>query len=275
MLITCPSCQSKFNLDSQLYMPGRKARCSVCAHVFILMAVTEEEEDASQQGEALAAPMSSPPEERAPAPLSEGGSKAVKGKSGKLKKFFLLVFILHLLAGAICAGLYFTGNLPFFKARNASQPLSSDPVAARVADVDKVRYILLLDVRHAYVQNVRLGPLVVVTGRVKNNFTTPKEKIRVEATLLDNQGKVLAVQQQFCGIIVPDIQLQILGQKELAQALDNRFEMLANNINIRPGAEVPFMVVFIYPPSNMAEYGVIVADVSDPPDLGAAQPASR
>jgi hypothetical protein len=173
---------------------------------------------------------------------------------------FLVIFI-------FMAGLGVGGYLFYFKKLIVAD--LPDPVAARIADIDKVRDLLLLGVKHDYVQNTKLGPLVVITGRVKNNFNVPKDKIRVEASLLDKEGKVLAVQQQYCGIILSDIQLRVLGQKELTHALDNNFEMLANNINIKPGAEVPFMVVFAYPPSSMAEYSVMVADVSDSPDMSA------
>jgi predicted Zn finger-like uncharacterized protein len=294
MVITCPNCHTQFNLDNKQYMPGRKARCSICAHIFILMAVIEEEPDVSfpaQPQVEAPAHEDSVQEVEETGPLSgKDSGKFKKGNAGKkdagaparggriLKKLLLIFVLLIFLAGSTLAVLNFTGYLSFkdFKSLDglfSSAEPAEDPVVARIADVDKVRDILLLDVKHSYVQNVKLGPLVVITGKVRNNFSTPKEKIRVEAALLDNEGKVLAVQQQFCGIVVPDIQLQILGQRELAQALDNRFEMLANNINIRPGGEVPFMVVFVYPPTSMAEYSVMVADVSDPPDMTA--PAAK
>lgn len=290
MVITCPNCDTQFNLANNLYRPGRKARCSACAHTFILpaMIVSDEEDDSFEpQAQPAEAPDKGLPDELENAGVSDestGKDKAADKKKGKkdkkvkkkdktaktsspLKKILLLVAVLLCLGGTALGG-YIIYVKNFAPAASAV-----DPVAERISNIDKVRDLPLIDVKHRYVQNVKLGPLVVITGKVRNNFSTPKEKIRVEAALLDKDGKVLAVQQQSCGVVLPEIQLQVLGQKELAQALDNPFEILANNINVMPGIEVPFMVVFVYPPSNMAEYTVMVSDVSDPPNLipGTAQ----
>lgn len=294
MIVTCPNCETQFELDDQHYVPGRKARCSVCSFMFILPAPVEAAENAPEENttsefdEFLAASEQEEAEAAAnlgksnlPDELSEdkdwdaeknytdsSGGPEKKKKSG-LKRFIIFLGLLLCLAG-LAAGAYlvcFQGKieLPFLSSEDAKT--GTDPVAQRIADLDKVRDLLLIDVSHKYIQNVKLGPLVVITGKVKNNFSTPKEMIRVEASLLDKSGKVLATQQQYCGIELPDLQLQVMGQKELAQALDNRFDILARNINVQSGSEVPFTVVFVYPPSNMAEYTVIVADVANPPDL--------
>lgn len=333
MTVTCPNCETQFNIDDKVYSPGRKARCSVCGFMFILPAMPtdappkapsapspsaaraakpvaldemdtggsqtteldallaeqerQEAETAARMAESL--PNELEDNEYTEVPGSDPGfddeepaKKApAKKKGGCLKRLILLLALL-LCLGGLGAGvyiIYFQGNveLPFklpFSLPGASSP-AEDPVGERIADIDKVKDLLLIDVSHKYIQNVKLGPLVVISGKVKNNFPVPKEMIRVEASLLDKKGKVLATQQQFAGIVVPDLQLQVLGQKELAAALDNRFDMLANNINIQPGVEVQFMVVFVYPPSNMAEYTVIVADVADPPNLAPQTPASQ
>ena len=308
MIVTCPNCETQFNLDDKIYAPGRKARCAVCHFMFILPAPVQnankadikvpldlEELDTSvhvtdldallneqDQKEASSAQAASPKKASASLPdeLEEDGadyhdstpeSTPAKKKKSGFKRFMLFLALLLCLGGLGVGAylIYFQGQLelPFKLPFGGSGEQSADPVAQRIADIDKVKDLLLIDVSHKYVNNVKLGPLVVITGKVKNNFPVPKEMIRVEASLLDKKGKVLATQQQFCGIVVPDLQLQVLGQKELAAALDNRFDMLANNINVQPGVEVPFMVVFVYPPSNMAEYTVVVADVSDPPNL--------
>ena len=45
--------------------------------------------------------------------------------------------------------------------------------------------------------------------------------------------------------------------------LNNKAELLANNTNIPPGGEVPFMILFYDPPENVAEFGVKIVDVKD------------
>lgn len=307
MIVTCPNCETQFNIDDAVYSPGRKARCAVCHFMFILPAVaqgaaapaddleagkhTDLDDLLAEQDKKESAAAESLPNELANSASGDASdpgfndaptaTSLARKKGGCLKRLVLFLAILICLGG-LGTGvylIYFQGKigLPFklpFDTPGASTP-AGDPVGERIADIDKVKDLLLIDVSHKYVQNVKLGPLVVITGKVKNNFSSPKEMIRVEASLLDKKGKVLATQQQFCGIVVPDLQLQVLGQKELASALDNRFDMLANNINVQPGVEVPFMVVFVYPPSSMAEYTVIVADVADPPNLAPQAPAPQ
>ncbi len=274
MVITCPNCDTQFNLANELYMPGRKARCSVCANTFVLPAVVPDDSDEPESAQdagfgslpnelnEVAAPVGANSADTVKEGKKDKKAKAKDGAAksgGKLKKVLLLLAVLLCLCGLAVGGyIIYVQNFAF-------KAPAADPVAERISNIDKVRDLLLIDVQHKYVQNVNLGPLVVITGKVRNNFSTPKDKIKVEAALLDKNGKVLAVQQQYCGIVVPEFQLQVKGKQEIAQALDNRFEMLANNINVMPGIEVPFMVVFVYPPSDMVEYTVMVVDVADPP----------
>ncbi|MCL1890216.1 MAG: zinc-ribbon domain-containing protein [Desulfovibrionaceae bacterium] len=267
MVITCPNCHTQFSLADDRYLPGHKAHCSVCSHYFVLVApVSDETGDERSLDKDEPEDWGSENVSVPPRTAKESG-RAVKESGGAVKKALLAFLLLVLLLG-IGLGVY----LYFFKDKIFTGGEAVDPVASRIADVDKVRDLLLVDVRHRYVQNVKLGSLVVITGSVRNNFNTPKEKIRVEASLLDKEGKVLAVQQQNCGIVLTDMQLEILGKRELDAALADNFMMLANNINILPGKDVPFMVVFVYPPSAMAEYSVMVADVYDPPDVNMASP---
>jgi hypothetical protein len=64
------------------------------------------------------------------------------------------------------------------------------------------------------------------------------------------------------------LQLSELGQKELDKALGDRIQIMSNNINVMPGVDVPFMVVFVFPPTDAVELEVSVIDASDPPAAG-------
>ncbi|MBR3880434.1 MAG: zinc-ribbon domain-containing protein, partial [Mailhella sp.] len=50
------------------------------------------------------------------------------------------------------------------------------------------------------VKNEKLGTLTVIEGRIRNNFTESRELIRLEAELLDSEGKALATQTQVAGV---------------------------------------------------------------------------
>jgi hypothetical protein len=124
-----------------------------------------------------------------------------------------------------------------------------------------VESISLIDVRQYFVSNDKVGQLFVIEGRAVNGFQTPKELIKLQATLYDGTGNVLENRQFLCGNTVSLFQLQVLTKEELEAALSSRVGVLTNNTNVQPGAEIPFMTVFPNPPASVQEYGVKVIEV--------------
>jgi predicted Zn finger-like uncharacterized protein len=139
------------------------------------------------------------------------------------------------------------------------------PAAPKPEETAKVKDIMLQNVRQYYVSNEKAGQLFVIEGKAVNNFKTPKEMIRLEATLFDEKGGSLAAQEDLAGNTVSLFQLQVMTRDELKNALASQVGVLTNNTNIAPGGEAPFMVVFFDPPETVKEFGVKVIDVKDPP----------
>jgi tRNA nucleotidyltransferase (CCA-adding enzyme) len=67
------------------------------------------------------------------------------------------------------------------------------------------------------------------------------------------------------GNTVSLFQMQILSEDELEAALQAKVGILSNNTNLRPGMDVPFMVVFPNPPETIQEYGLKVIEARRPP----------
>lgn len=179
-----------------------------------------------------------------------------KKKLNLTKKLFLVLFLLLL-----AAGVYGFINYPiltykiqtFFSSEKKEEP------------VDLISLIALRDVVQYNINNEKLGNISVIEGKVVNGFSEPRELIRLEASLYDKNGKLLVSKQQLAGTSVSLFQLQVLGEQELERALTNKIDILANNTNIPPKGEVPFMIVFYNPPDNAAEFGVKVIDARLPP----------
>jgi len=112
------------------------------------------------------------------------------------------------------------------------------------------------------VKNEKLGTLTVIEGRIRNNFTESRELIRLEAELLDREGKVLSTQTQIAGVSLNSFQLEVLDKEELEKALKNRLDIISANINVLPGSEVPFTVVFTDIPAGAIEYKVRIVEAS-------------
>ncbi|MBR4742140.1 MAG: DUF3426 domain-containing protein, partial [Desulfovibrio sp.] len=130
---------------------------------------------------------------------------------------------------------------------------------------DRIKNLTLRNVRQYIVDNEKVGKVFVIEGRVVNEFREPKELIAVEAAIYGKDKQPLAVKKQRCGTQLSLFQLQVLSEKEMESFLNNEVEILTNNINIKQGGEVPFMVLFYSPPAEVSEFGVKIIDVRDAP----------
>ena len=192
-----------------------------------------------------------------------------KPKKGKKKLIFLLLFLVLLGgAGYFAYTTFFTGSTTKSVQPGEDVQVSDIPqdTVAKVSKLD----LKSAGVKYEYIRNDKLGPILVMQGRVVNHFDSPKDYITIEARLLNSKGEVLKAQKQVCGVLLTPLQLSALGQRELIKALNNRIEIMANNVNVLPGQDVPFMVVFVYPPSSAVEIEVSVVDAEDPPAAGTA-----
>ena len=137
----------------------------------------------------------------------------------------------------------------------------SDPVSM-------VSELELRDVRQYQVKNEKVGNLVIIEGKVKNNFPAPRELIRLEAELYDANGNKLVSQQQLAGNSMSSFQLELLDKDELDKVLNNKLDIVEANTNVLPGNEVPFTVIFVNPPAEASDYKVRIAEASIPKGPG-------
>ena len=226
MEIQCPRCASRFSLPEGLARDGVKLRCSVCKTVFPYPAP-----DAEASG-------------RPPEPAKKGADKTKSGRRTMLAAL-LLVFCL---AGGLLGY--------FWHGRQTPAPPTED-VAQKVAS------LTMRNVRQYYVDNEKIGRVMVIEGKVVNEFSRPKSLIAVEAAIYDKEKKTLSVKRQMACTQLSLFQLQVLSEKEMESFLNNKIEILSNNINVPQGGDVSFMVLFYAPPSGVAEFGVRIVDAQD------------
>ena len=143
---------------------------------------------------------------------------------------------------------------------------ASEPAAAKVDSA--IEKLELLDVAQYHVKNSKIGGLVVIEGKVRNNFTSPRELISLEAELYNAEGKVLASRRQIAGISLSSFQLEVLDKTELENTLNRKLDIITSNINVMPGAEVPFTVVFSDIPAGASDYKVRIAGAAEPAPVG-------
>ncbi len=259
MIVQCPGCDTRYNLDDEkIGSKGAKVRCTRCQYIFQLSLPSEQFiEDTVDEVFS-----------KAPSFLggSQKGENSLDGDAppSRGKRIVLWLVLLLVLLGGTGAGIYyydphlldnfginlFTGNIV------EEQQEKKDVV---------IPEITLENVRQYFVKNEKIGQVFVVEGKAVNGFKVPKELIKLRIKLFDKAGKTIASKVFLCGNTVSYFQLQVLKKEELESALSAKLGILTNNTNLKPGASVPFMVVFPEPAKELDEFSLEPIEVKDPP----------
>ncbi len=276
MQVTCPGCHSRFVLPDGV-KDGARLRCSVCKEVFVFERPKEEPIPMSNP---VQAPKQAPlPEDTMPRESALPELTAPKKRGGLV---FWLVLLLLLCVGFV----YAYRALPEFRAQidalqervlgdktAAPQKPQDKPAAAKPAE----EALVLEDVRQYYVDNSKVGSLLVVEGYVVNNDQRPCKNIHVQGAIL-KQRQVIDSREQRAGVRLSNTQLRVMSEAELWAALENEQEQDVSNAYVAPGARVPFTMVFMNAPAGVDEYTVRVGTF-EPAEEGqpagtTAQPAA-
>lgn len=244
MIVTCESCQTKFNLDaSRIKATGQKVRCSRCGHIFMVFSPAEQMLpqidllDESTDLDDTSPRMPQPPK----IPAGEYWPK----KRSRLKKLLWIIPIL-VLAGAIYwllgPGSYLLS--PANQALSKSSSTSSQQPVVRILDKDTHAYFL---------ENANAGQIFVVSGKVINDSKQPISFILLEGKLFTTDNRVAQSQRCYCGNVISRQDLTQLHVTEIQNRMMNREGKDLHNVHITPGGEVPFMIVF----HNLPDLGVL------------------
>lgn len=251
MQVTCPGCNSRFVLPDGV-KDGARLRCSVCKEVFVFERPKEEAQPPlpdKPQGPDLAMPKESAlPELAAP-----------KKRGGLMLWLVLLVLI--------CVGFAFAyRTLPEFRAQITAlqeRVLGNKTAAPQKPQAPATKAVeealVLEDVRQFYVDNSKVGTLLVIEGFVVNHDQQPRKNIHVEGAIL-KQRQAIDTRVQKAGVRLSNTQLRAMTEAELLAALENEEEQAIANAYVAPGARVPFTMVFQNAPAGVDEYAVKVGD---------------
>ncbi|HDQ39790.1 MAG TPA: DUF3426 domain-containing protein [Desulfonatronum sp.] len=282
MIIQCPNCDTRYRLDdARLGQDGTQVRCSRCSHVFFAAPPRSEDDAEVVQDSEFdwlkdmnVAGGSEPQETSEQNTVQDTGYETKDGnitleiqssEQPRTRAVTWAAVAIALISLALGALLYFPDARDYirswFTSAEPEMPIQEPEVLAG----DQVSQISLQNVRQYFVSNEKIGQLFVVEGKARNDFPTAMELIKIEANLFDEQGEVVERKEFLAGNTVSLFQLQILSQEELEAALQAKVGILSNNTNLRPGMDVPFMVVFPNPPESVQEYGLKVIEAQHPP----------
>jgi predicted Zn finger-like uncharacterized protein len=125
----------------------------------------------------------------------------------------------------------------------------------------QIEAVLGVEGLSGYYRELRAGRRVfVIRGEVVNRASGSQSLIRVEGSLYDKDGKTLATKQVYSGNVLSDAELQNLSDAQIEARLQNEVGDAMQNMEVAPGARVPFTVVFPAAPDGVDKFSARPVD---------------
>jgi hypothetical protein len=179
----------------------------------------------------------------------------VKAPRPKKKTSKGLVFLLILvLLGAAGYGLYYAVT-----EMGIEIPYASDYLRPQPTDPTGTLNLSTLDINSKFLENGESGRLFVITGKVRNGYTNERNAIRLQGKLFAKGKSLIKTEYSYAGVTIADQEMASISIAEIKQRL-NAAPAAARDASgsVRPGQNLPFMVVFsdLPAPEQLDEFAV-------------------
>jgi hypothetical protein len=109
-----------------------------------------------------------------------------------------------------------------------------------------------------FVTNATAGTLFVITGRIENPSTQLFSHIEIQGALIVKGDVAAKTKNAFCGNIISEEMLKTGNISDINKQLVVKQGAHNANVSIKPGASIPFMVVFSDLPEKLQNFTVKV-----------------
>jgi predicted Zn finger-like uncharacterized protein len=181
-----------------------------------------------------------------PAAVKIGG---VQKKEKRRPKILLisLSIVLFLIIVFLVVFFFFPGLLP----ESLYSKQSANVETAVDAGVNKLDFE---GVAGSFSKSDKAGKLYIIEGSVINNDQKTRSFIRLKGSLLNEQGSPIKQELAYAGNVFTDEELNGMSIDDISKTLTNKTGRDNINVDIKPGASVPFMIVFTDLPDGMSEF---------------------
>ncbi|MCP4158645.1 MAG: DUF3426 domain-containing protein [Deltaproteobacteria bacterium] len=175
--------------------------------------------------------------------------KKKKKKGGCLLILLTMLFVVALTSG----GVYYAVHKKIIDINTIKFPsfinniFKLDPMGKTNFKISKT---------NRYIINKHEDKLFVIEGKITNNYKDIRKYIKVVGKILDKDNTVLSDKVVYCGNVISDIDLANYKMEEIESKLNNKNGADEYIDGIKPGAIIPFMVVFSDLPENMKRFSV-------------------
>ena len=172
----------------------------------------------------------------------------------------VLLIIVVLIAGAFCSVFVLDRmgkEIPVLTDLVRKTPVAGDMLLPAPQEPGNMM-ISTDEVASRFERNVKAGQLFVITGKVKNDYSTNRSHIKVIGKIYAKGKKLTKTETVYCGNTLSSIDLSQMDPAEISKRLQNRMGDSRSNVNIKPGKAIPFMIVFSDVPEDLEEYTIEV-----------------
>lgn len=254
MIVQCTKCRSKFKFpESELTGEGVWLRCGSCKNLFFL-----ENPDYTMPE----APEESIPETEIDFSVDvleedSGPDESVEEKRGKLVP--ALKWIGTAAAVLIVTGVVYFVIFPDIGNNLLRQAVQYVPFSKELGLTgDKAPVVNtgidFINVKEKFIKNWIVGDMMIIQGTAVNKSNRPASLLKIKAKLLDQSGQFIAESSSYAGDIFTEEELLNLTEQEILSKLAFPGGSEYPNKDIEPEASIPFLIVFIKPPSKASEY---------------------
>ncbi len=164
--------------------------------------------------------------------------------------------LLLLLAALLISGAY--GTCVLLDSVGINIPLVSNLLKPEVQDIGNLK-IYASDINNKFVENSKIGKLLVITGKAKNGYSDARSYISITCKLYI-KGKILSkTKTVYCGTVLSEPDLINMDFDAINNRLSNRFGDNKSNVKVKEGSIIPFMIVFADLPENLDELTIEAA----------------
>jgi predicted Zn finger-like uncharacterized protein len=164
-----------------------------------------------------------------------GQKKKEKGKPRIL--LISLSILLFLIIAFLVVFFFFPGVLP--DSIYSTPSTTSEPVIDE--GVNKLDFE---DVNGDFAEPGKAGKLFVIHGSVINNYSKNRSYILLKGGILGKDGKPLKEETAYAGNTLTEDRLKNISAEEIKALMKNRTGTSNNNVDVKPGSAVPFMIIF-------------------------------
>ena len=178
--------------------------------------------------------------------------RPVKKKQGT-SKGLIFVLLLLLLGGAGYFGYDYMVKSGIEIPRI---PYISDYLNPKPKDPKGIMALSTLEINGKFIENEQAGRLFVITGKVRNGYSTMRGMIRLQGKLFSAGKKLAKSEFVYAGLSLSDQELGSLPIAQIKAQLSAVPKPQDPGAKVRPNQAIAFMVVFNDLPDDLDEYAI-------------------